>query len=117
MIKRTKLLAFVAVLVLVTSGISILSSWADDNLEEASVTAKLTYRTMFRHEVDELGGHEEGKLLRVNSTESLQAGLNKLSTDGWELVAVEGGRNLPLTGAGDPKAIYPPVYIFRRTVR
>ena len=97
-----------------TSGISVLSSSAEENVDGAAVTAKPTYRTMFRHEIDELGGHEKDKLLLVNSTDALQAGLNILSADGWELVAVEGGRNVPITGPGEAKVIYPPVYIFRR---
>lgn len=115
MTKTTQLLALIAIVVLVTSGTSGLSTWADDIAEVAAVTEQLTYRTMFRHEVDELGGHEKGQLLRINSTAALQAGLNKLSADGWELVAIEEGRIVPLSGPHEAKVHYPPVYIFRRT--
>lgn len=108
------MIALVVTVALVTLSSSFVPIRADDQAENPSVVAS-EYRTMFRHEVDELGGLEEGKLPRVNSTESLQAGLNKLSSDGWELVAVEGGRRVSLTGPGNPTANYPPVYIFRRT--
>lgn len=115
MTKNTQVFSLVAILVVATSMVAVLSSRADDNAGDAAVKTSPTYRPMFRHEIDQLGGHEKDTLLRINSTEALEAGLNKLSADGWELVAVEGGRTVPLSGPHEPKAVYPPVYIFRRS--
>ena len=104
-----QLLSITAIVVACMSGALALTSVAQEQ-----EPAKGPYRTMFRHEIDELGGHEKGKLLPVNSTDSLQAGLNTLHADGWELVAVESSRRIKLGLPGDATAVYAPVYIFRR---
>lgn len=118
MMPKTKQpIVLAAIVLMVALGMSALSTEADDSPEIADVTASPAYRTLFRHEVEERGGHEKGALLRLNSTKTLQAGLNQLSADGWELVAVDGGRSLPLSGPNEMKANYPPVYIFKRAER
>ena len=116
MTEFTRRTTFVSLLVLlVVSGASILATGAEDDDGTTASKVRPAYRTMFRHEVDVLGGYEEGKVLRVNSTEALQAGLNRLAEQGWELVAVEGGRSVPVTGPHQGKLLYPPVYIFRNS--
>jgi hypothetical protein len=115
MTRTSQLLSLIVLVALLTSGIFLLSSSADDS--DVGISIKSVYRTMFRHEIDELGGHEKGKSLRANSTEALQAGLNKLSGEGWQLVAVEGGRSVPVPGPNQMTIIYPPVYIFRQVGR
>lgn len=115
MTRTSQLLSLIVVGALLTSEIFLLSSSADESAG-GGVKASV-YRTMFRYETDELGGHERGKILRANSTEALQTGLNKLSGEGWQLIAVEGGRSVPLTGPDQMTVIYPPVYIFRQAGR
>lgn len=109
--RTTQLAVFVALL-LITIGLPDFSAQAENDSKPVDET---TYRTMYRHEIDQLGGYEKDKPLRVNSTEWLQAGLNRMSADGWKLVAVEGGRSVPITGPNQMKFIYPPVYIFLRS--
>lgn len=112
--KPTTQFAVLAVLLLIAMGLPHFAAQAESKIRQPD---EITYRTMFRQEIDQLGGYEKDKPLRVNSTEWLEAGLNKMSDDGWELVAVEGGRSVPITGPNQMKFIYPPVYIFRRSAQ
>ena len=57
----------------------------------------------------------DGKLPANHSDEkALERGLNLLYADGWELVAVEGGRMRTFNGGRDASLEIPPSYIFRR---
>lgn len=71
------------------------------------------YRAIERLEIDKLGLEE--KLPANHSDEkALERGLNIMTADGWDLVAVEGGRMRIFNGGGDAALHIQPTYIFRR---
>ncbi|REJ83703.1 MAG: hypothetical protein DWQ34_14910 [Planctomycetota bacterium] len=79
---------------------------------EEDVSAPV-YKVMARLEIDKLG--LDGELPPNHSYEpSLERGLNLLAAEGWELVAVEGGRMRTFNGKGDASLNIHPTYIFRR---
>jgi cytochrome c556 len=114
MTKAMQLLALVTIVPLASFGVSALTTQADESADEHKVTAHLPYRTMRREEVEELGGAEKDKK-RPYDAKAVEAGLNRLHADGWELVAVEGGRTFTTLGQGQAVIEQPSIYIFRRT--
>jgi hypothetical protein len=91
------------------------NSTAQNSDQDAASTPKI-YRVMERLEIDKLG--LDGKLPPNDSDqEALERGLNLLYADGWELVAVEGGRMRTFNGGGDAALVIPPSYIFRQSDR
>ncbi|GAA4446967.1 hypothetical protein GCM10023156_08480 [Novipirellula rosea] len=68
---------------------------------------------MPRLEIDKLGLN--GKLPPNHSyDQSLERGLNILYAQGWELIAVEGGRMRTFPGGGDAALDIRPTYIFQK---
>ena len=113
MTKTQQLGALAAMSLILGSSAFMVSSNADDSADEP----KQTYRTLLRFEVDQMGGRDKSQLQPIRDTEALRKGLNLLADEGWELVAVEGGRSLPVTGPAGTMVHYPPVYIFKRSQR
>ncbi len=90
------------------------NSTAQNSTDSAS--PQKVYRVIERLEIDKLG--LDGKLPANDSDEkALERGLNLLYADGWELIAVEGGRMRTFNGGGDAALVIPPSYIFCRSER
>jgi hypothetical protein len=85
---------------------------AQETDKVASSPLHATYKALERIDIDILGG-KTNKSYMLKSTD-LTNGLNKLSEDGWGLVAIEPGRTHPITGPGGATLSHPPTYIFRK---
>lgn len=90
---------------------------AQDAPETVADPAPGTYRALERDEIEAMGRGDDEKPPHpfYNDTKALTQGLNKLARDGWELIAIEGGRTRQL-GDGTPPAsrTFPATYIFRK---
>ncbi|WP_417383395.1 hypothetical protein [Gimesia sp.] len=105
-----RLFACFSVLTIATASIAY-SLAAEPKAEP--VSPPQVYKVLPRLEIDKLG--LDGKLPPNQSYEpSLERGLNILASQGWELIAVEGGRMRTFNGGGDASLNIHPTYIFRK---